>query len=279
MRAKRMAVCLILTTLALTVCGCATTSGEKAWRRVISHCTESQLLSRNVLYFGPSNNLGPGTIWESHGKDGYSPEWLFDEAVPPKEQAKYVNIGASFVCSGEYESEFKLNPSLLLESKASPLTGEMKADFKRAKTIRAKVNELQQIDLIGGPYDRMFENLDENNAYHKALRDKKYKVMTRAFKVVGLEAELDFDNQIAVDLTAKYAPKEGLLGDGSLAVKVDFDWKDDNTLVIKAASSEDVYLAGELKNRKDLGYAGGKVEYILELLPKSAKVLRSSRIQ
>ncbi len=76
---------LIFLILTFSLAGCATTARE-AWIDVLSKCASSEALN-NVVYFGPSNKVGPGSVWRK-SDDSLHLRWTLADTEPDEGKLK-----------------------------------------------------------------------------------------------------------------------------------------------------------------------------------------------
>jgi len=261
----------------LTIPSCDGGDARSIWADIVKKCATSDLLGSDVLYFGPSNDIGPGSIWRKNTDGGYNVRWLLSNVST--DDTSLVHSGQTFTCSGQVTSSSKISPSATLESSVSPLTGSVAADFDKAKKVTVTINSVQWAELVEGPYETKVGSLDASNAVKMDLGTGNRFVIERALKINGMTADLEFSHDDGLNLKSKYSGPIGSLGTGKVGAGLSADWKGDTTLHL--VSTADFYIAGQLSPWSSMGLSsagrkalGPKVQKV-----SSAKVGLDNTIQ
>jgi len=219
---------------------------------VIKKCANNDLIGRDILFFGPSNNLGPGTILQKFttGGGGIQVSHLFSEYAPDPESL--INRGQAFSCEGMSSSSTKIGADLSLESALS-ISGDLGIELKRAKQISVKVNSAQWVDIITGPFRQQVLDLSDDNIVKTDLLVNGHLVLSRALRVRGMHTELSFSSEIGGELKAKFPEINVIAGPADAGVGLNGKWIGDTKLVIDSTS--DFYIAGELREFLATGLA------------------------
>ncbi len=222
------------------------------WKSVIKKCAKNDLLGKDILFFGPSNNLGPGTIMQKFttGGGGIQVSHLFSEFSSDPDSI--INVGQTFSCEGMKSSRTTIGADLSLESAVS-ISGDLGIELKRAKKISVKVNSAQWVDIITGPFRQQILSLSDDNIVKKDLLVNGHLVLSRALRVRGMHAELSFSSEIGGEIKAKYPEIIIDSGPADAGVGLNGKWIGDTKLVIDSTS--DFYIAGELREFLSTGLA------------------------
>jgi len=223
------------------------------WKSVIKKCANNDLLGPNIFYFGPSNNLGPGTIFQKFTKGGIQVSHLISEYVSDPES--FVNEGQIFSCEGMSSSSHSINADLSLASLLS-ISGKLGLELKKAKKINVKTDSVQWIDIITGPFKKKILDLSDDHAVKNDLLESGHLVLSRALRVRGMYAELDFSSEIGGKIQADFP--EISISEGPANVGIGGQWVGKTKLILKASS--DFYIAGELRNFLATGLAASSEE-------------------
>lgn len=244
-----MKLTLHKTTLTLAVVvplftACNHDDAKTAWSAVAKDCAVSDLNGSKVLFFGPSNVLGPGSIWREAAADaggGYRVRWD-SNAIP--DGKNWSKGGGEFACQGNRSTKLSAGASAGFASDIAPLSADAKADFEKAKSVEVKASMMKWDLLVEGPFEQAVVGLPASNAIKQDLAKPGRLVMYRALKVRGFEAKLTFDTKTGAELQGKY--KGGVLKsvNGELGAGLNFKWVNDGELVLSAPA--DFYVAGEL---------------------------------
>lgn len=229
---------------AAVILGCKDPDTKAGWMSVAKACAVSDLNGTKVLFFGPSNVLGPGSIWrEASAADGGGYRVRWDSNALPAEP-KWSKGGGEFACQGSKKTSFSGGATAGFASDLAPLSADIKADFAKAKNVEVKASMMKWDLLLEGPFEEAVLGLPSNSLVKQDLAKPGRLVLYRALKVSGFEAKLTFDNSTSGDLKAKYTGGALKAVNGELGVGMNMKWTSANELEISAPS--DFYIAGEL---------------------------------
>ena len=208
----------------------------------VDSCADDQLKSNAVLYFGPSNQIGPGSIWARLGVNGgYQPQWR--TADLNLNDVKVVQPGKAFPCDFSKNSTFSADGGLSVLSQAANVSAEVKSDFARAKTIKVSASEVAWDTVVAGPYLVQLKGISDP-AIKSDIFGKNRLVVRRALRLSGYKATLDFDTRLKSEVKAKYdGVKLGPMKVGEVGAQLSAKWTNDEKLELTTA--ETVYVAGE----------------------------------
>ncbi len=225
--------------------GCDGTDSARAlWKNVLRKCSQNDLLGKQVLYFGPSNGIGPGAVWRKTSSGGYNLRWqVSDLGFSPA-----VVDGKPSTCSGSSTSTSKISPSVSASTVVPSLSGTASADFQRAQTITVEVGTWRWDQIAEGPYEQALKAPGLPASVKSDLQGGNRFVLVRGLRVSGLTADLKFDSSTASELKAKY-------GAGSVDVGVGLKAQFTSDTNLKITSTSDFYLAGELYELNAGGFA------------------------
>lgn len=256
---KMVAVAVAVSSLA----GCGTNDAKSAWNDVVKKCAASDLTAKTVLYFGPTNNVGPGSIWREGPEGGYRLRWTDKDLTWA---SNVVQPGGPLACEGKVVADFSGKASVGLTSLVAPASGELAGDLKRARTISAKANALAWDTIKEGPYEQHVNNLPQDSGVKQELHSGTRLVMVRALRVSGFTADLTFSQSDAASLKAKFNGEITSGVDAELSAGLSATWTNDTTLKISAS---DFYIAGELGQYTSTGFATAETE-----APKAVDIVK-----
>lgn len=265
-RALSLLVCL---SYGVAIFGCTNiaTTGEAAGE-LVGGCADSELNSKAVLYFGPSNQIGPGSIWSRLGpQGGYQPQWRMQDL---EIDTSLIGKGRPFQCNLSRNSQFATIASLSVVSAVANASAGVKADFSRAKTIDISVTAAAWDTIWAGPYIAKLRSVDDATIRRDVL-GKNRLVLRRALRVDGYRVLLDFDADAKAEIKAKYAGQAlGQKTLGEAGAEFSASWTNDDRLELTASGG--VYVAGEFAElmRGDLVSTKGS-ERIEDLGDKAIK--------
>lgn len=224
--------------------GCNGTSvtAENAGHDFTRACAADQLQSKAVLYFGPSNQIGPGSIWSRLGaQGGYQPQWRMKDLH--LNSADVVEPGKSFPCDYSKNATLTAEGGLSAFSPTANVSADLKADFARAKTIKVSASGAAWDTVIEGPYKAQLRKISDADMKRDIFGMNRL-VVRRALRLSGYKAVLDFDTKVAPAIKAKYdGMKLGSKMVGEVGAEFTAKWTNDEKLELSAA--DNVYVAGE----------------------------------
>ena len=240
--------------LLFAVAGCKMTSTEGNIAFTDS-CADDQLASNSVLYFGPSNHIGPGSIWSRLGSNGgYQPQWRVEDLN--LDYSKVVQRGTSFQCDFSKNSTFTANAGLSVLSTVAKASGEIKSDFSRAKKINVSANKVAWDTVVAGPYILNLKGIPDPSMKSDVF-GKNRLILRRALRLSGYKATLEFDSSVKPEIKAKYdGVKLGAKAVGEVGAQLAASWTNDDKLQLTAG--DDVYVAGEFALLDGEGLASTK---------------------
>lgn len=249
----------IVTALMLLASVASAQEAKSFWKDFIKGCASNDLIKGSVMYFGPDNVSGPGTVFRKVGKN-WNPGPAFDtSAAPDAVRKKVFKENNPVTCTGTRTKTAKVNFSLILTALASPLTGNVGADFNRAKSMSVTVDKWAWDYLLDPSFG---QNLGTYSAEYRQAALQNY-VIGRALRVTGLTAELEFDNSSKAGIEAKYKAGPVDVGGGLKA-----EWTTKGTL--KVSASDTMYIAGQMYKVDESGFKSGKLTKYLSPAPVSA---------
>src|SRR5438046_4482937 len=133
---------IIFLGIALAMGGCSP-NGKSAWQDVIRHCASSDLNGKHVLYFGPSNAIGPGSIWRKDTQGEFRLRYDLAQMPPPSQD--YRANFTETTCDGTWSSGFNLGATASIAATAA--SADLQADFKKAKKVSAKANSVAWVPI------------------------------------------------------------------------------------------------------------------------------------
>lgn len=162
--------------------------------QVINSCADDDLRSKSVLYFGPSNQIGPGSIWNRLGGDGgYQPQWRTRDLG--LRESDSVQRGELLQCNLSNSSQFMAHAGLSVLSAAANASGDARLNFSRAKNIEVSVGGAAWDNIVLGPYLKQLNDLPEGGVKQDVFANNRL-FLVRALRLKGYKATLDFDSSV-----------------------------------------------------------------------------------
>lgn len=226
---------------AFAVAGCNTPDSGTATKEFVNGCADSDLNSKSVLYFGPSNQIGPGSVWSRLGNSGgYQPQWRMQDLGI---DMTVVDQGKTFACDLSQSSKLSANAGLSVISSVANASAEAKADFSRGKVVKVTSRGAAWDTIVAGPYNARLKAISDA-AIRSDVAAPNRIIMRRALRLDGYRVTMDFDTAIKPEIKAKYSGK--ILGRetvGDVGANLSAQWTSDDKLELTAADG--VYVAGE----------------------------------
>jgi len=244
----RRLLATLLATLSLS--GCAHTSRD-AWKKVVKRCADSDLLGE-MTFLGPSNVLGPGTVWSAASDGGYLLRYRMDSFLNGVPDAGFIQKGASMSCAGTDKTEWSLDAGLPITGKTVNLDADLAAKLKQAKNVVVKTSSVNLDLLVTGPYEGLLRTLKD--PVRQEMFSGKRLVITRAIRVAGFVADFTFESDAAGSVKAAL-PANGIIAVGPGGANLSVAWKNSNTLAI--SSPDEFYIAADFNTISADGVALG----------------------
>lgn len=247
----------VLLLMLLCLSGCD--DARKVWNDGIKKCAQNDQLGPNVIFFGPSNTIGPGSIFTVYPDRSIQVSDLPEDYKLP---ANAILPGAVFSCEVLRNSGFGLDAKVPL-TEALGVPAEIGLSLQQSKSRNIKAASVEWVELAVGRFKDHVGQLPAGNTIKQRLLNGD-KVLARALRVNGFEATLTYSSEIAPKVKAAIP---SVIGGGPEGVELSASWVDNQTLVIKSTSF--FYIAGELRTYSVGGLAS---EEIGELVPDQARL-------
>lgn len=208
-------------------------NSQQAWQAILKKCAESNLLGSNIVYFGASNKVGPGSVWRKAKDGSYRLFYeLSDLEVDPQKRASLVVINNAVGCQGSANSQWAVNLGLPFESSTTPLKLDVSADLKRARKVSVTITGYAMDELKEGPYEDLIRN---NPRLIQNLES--FVIASNAIRITGFTADFDFPEGVAAELRPKYKDNFVSLKEGATLKS---NWTSDTNL--KMTATEPFYM-------------------------------------
>ena len=254
---KRLVACV---TLGSALAACGTNDSGSAANEFVRGCADSDLNSKSVLYFGPSNQIGPGSIWSRLGQNGgYQPQWRMQDLGV---DASVVDKGKVFSCDLSKSSKLAAAAELSVVSSVSNASGEAKADFSRGKVVNVGSTGAAWDTVVAGPYGVKLRAVTDPSIRADIANQNRI-IMRRALRLEGYRVTMTFDSTVAPQIKAKYSGK--VLGKetlGDVGADLSARWTTDDKLELTAANG--IYVAGEFAQLVNGEWVGTRGSGVIE---------------
>ena len=236
--------------VSIITAGCGPKNAKAVWNDGLKKCAQNDLLGPRILYFGPSNAQGPGTIFQKFADGGIQPSHLLSQYGSTDLYAPTQ----TFSCDATSSSSFKLNGSATLPS-VIPVSGTVSGSLSTATSVTVSAQALEWDELVTGPFKAKVLGLPDNDPVKTDLLASNQLVLSRALKVKGMTAVLEFSDTAgaAAKINIPAGPVPKAAGNG-VGVDLDATWSGNTKLTLTAPA--DFYIAGELRTFSTSGLAG-----------------------
>lgn len=255
--------------------GCKSSeSGRDAWNQVLLKCADSaDFPKRRQLYFGPSNAIGPGSVWGINPDGGFDLRFPLSNAIPSQVlRSKLIIKGENSTCSGSVLVSTQIKASFALSAVDNPLQADLSGALESAQTTRVSVDSWRVDRLANFDYEAWAKS-KEADGYGQDLVGPKWRArrfMDAAIAVSGFSAELSFESKRAASLQAKYPNPTANIG-GSFSAT----WVGTNTL--KITSKGEFYISGSLSPVREPGSLGSMTAS-RQLVPAPIAISKTTKV-
>lgn len=240
---------LIITSLSSLISGCDSSMRQYV-QEMLKKCASNDLLGKNIIYFGPTNNLGAGTLFRKFPDGSYQLSLIANSYIPAN--SGIVHDSGSSSCTGNDKVSISLNGSLTADKLLGAVPVGIGAKLSSAKTASISVASYEWQELQIASYEGLISGLPSDSPIRSAILTKHDRILARALKVSGLKATLTFSSDVAPNIKASIPAK--IASGDNLGIDLTAEWKDDHTLQLTA--NDDAYIAGELRTYSAEGLAG-----------------------
>lgn len=253
--------------VALLVPGCNGSDDARAmWRDAVKKCAKNDLIGPNVLFFGPSNALGPGTVFQIFSDGGVQATKLLEQYLPST--SGLFAPERPFDCGASFSATTNLGVSVSLEQALS-VSATVSSELKKARKITVTAKAFHWDTLLGDVYRDRIAVLPVTDSTKADLLARKRVVLARALRVKDFVAELEFDTAVGGSVNAKVP--DGIIplaGAGNAKASLDAHWQGNTKLVLTAPA--EFYIAGELRYLTKEGLEAGS-SVIGPIVPNAEK--------
>ncbi len=184
-----------------------------AWRKVLRNCASAETIGKNLLFFGVSNTIGPGSVWRF--ADDKSLRLLFElsDAIPNETERQKLIVSNNVVaCSGTAAYKWNIKLGIPFASAAVPLSGDLAAALSRAHKINVSLTGFSVDELKEANWEAAFKELPETSPYVSELSQPGRVIAENVVKVTGLKITFSFGSELSADVQAMFKGKTLTLG-------------------------------------------------------------------
>lgn len=216
---------------------------ERNWLKIHRQCMANQISNRTI-FFGVTNNLGIGTIFQK----GFvsTRDMINRDNFSEAEIKELINKGASGTC--DFQQNVSINADVLFDvnsSTFSTIDGDLGIALSAQKSIDATIEGYQINHLYTGRLINLLERSTEQKKldYLKWLTEEGNLLVTSVIEINGFSMLIELNNKINSELKAKL--DEGIIGKlGNTDINVRFKYESDTK--IKMISENNFFIFGEV---------------------------------
>src|SRR6266545_1298941 len=223
---------------------------KKVWKEIVKPCTLNELQGKKVIFLGISNNIEVGTLLRprkdqgGYGRASYQnvvDEYLANP-TSPRPMPNPVTGGNWIACSGQVSTKKDLKANLGLLSAVIPFTGEFGGALATATITSGTAGRVAMYDVDEILMARVLDALPANSKVKAALLQRSpdskpvWYMVSRAFRVDGLKAKIDFHRNMGADFKGKYTGPLGGAGIGELGGGLSANWLTDSVLELSSTT-------------------------------------------
>jgi BON domain len=213
---------------------------EAAWTTVLSKCNETQELGKNMLYFGMSNQIGPGSVWRRETDGSIRLRLALTDLEPDeKKRSAIVQRNNTAACSGSNSTSWSLHAGLPFSGLAAPVSGDVTEDLRRADTVTVTINGWGMDVLKETLFEKLVSTLQEP-AFQREFASGELLIAENVVRVDGMTAAFSFSRKADLNLDklkTQIANTSVQLGSGA---HLRTSWVSDTTLAM--STDEPFYL-------------------------------------
>lgn len=230
-------------------------TAREFWTLVLKPCVESDLVGSKELYFGPSNAIGPGSIWRRDDNGGG-----YGLRFRPSDVGGngWLQPGHEINCAGNASKAVDISPSLVFAVAGQPVSADIDSDFKDTVSVKGSARSARRDTVVEGVYQGWVIGGGVAPAVKSDYELGSRLFMWEAVFVKGFSAHIEFSSDKSVAFKAKYEGQIAGLKAASVGVGFKGHWTTDRTLDITAPDDDaGFYISGGLKPFNAQGFAAG----------------------
>jgi hypothetical protein len=239
-RIFRFLTAMFAVTLVLSTCSGCKLTGRQAWEKVIIPCAGTDAApAKNMVYFGPSNAIGPGSVWRESEAGGYNLRGTASEITNTTVE-QLVVLGQEFTCGGSETTTLRVDPSVFVTA-IGTIDSELNAELKNVSQLEASMKGVATDNLREATFENFIMTLPESNTLRRDLLRNDRLVMTKAIRVRGLQAKINLSESSSARLKSKFPTGSVIANELGASLKV--EWTGESQLTLSTDDSKPIYIA------------------------------------
>ena len=240
MRKGRVFSVVAVLALFLAIPGCRYQQAKSSWQEVLVRCGAGDVLEGGV-FFGPSDQAGPGSIWRRTDVGTYRMRWSIVEANRPG-GALPVEPAGTAACKEPRFTLERLFPTQLLMNPLQPMDAELEDALNKVDKVTVRVQGWAVDRLAENAFGGMLKELPAESLLRKDLGREAIMAQVSGVRVAGFAISLDFAPADAERLRQKY--KDLSIRSGKAGASFSGKWT--SPTVLELAADKDIYIFGRL---------------------------------
>ncbi|MBI2132164.1 MAG: hypothetical protein HYT99_05020 [Candidatus Tectomicrobia bacterium] len=241
MRKCRVVPVAAVLALVFSIAGCRYQQSKSAWETVLAQCGAGESFEGGV-FFGPSDQAGPGSVWRRTDTGGYNLRWTLLEAKGAGNSPLPVQAGQESACKQASFTLERMFPSLLLTTPLLPMDDGLEADLDKVDRVAVRVRGWAVDRLAEGPYGGMLKSLPADALLRKDFGREAIMAQVSGLRVTGFSVSLEFTAAEAAQMRQKY--KDLSIKRGNRGASFTARWA--SPTVLELAAEKDIYVFGRL---------------------------------
>jgi hypothetical protein len=194
---------------------CSAVDATSTWIDIIKACAPGQTIGKNVLFFGFSDDVGPGSVWRVADDKSLRIKFELSDAFPKKDdQDNMIKAGKLIKCSANAAHDWNLKFGLPFTMHADALSVNIGAILGSAKNVRVSITGTSTDLLKEVNWQKGFAGLLDNDPYLTTIKQTTGLLLAEnVVKVVGLTATFSYDRDLSGDLQVQFKNKSISVGD------------------------------------------------------------------
>jgi hypothetical protein len=250
------ACCLtVIAFVSLQLPAFAQSNVRDAWNQVFADCGKSDLFGSRMLYFGPSNNVGPGSVWRRESDGSLRLRFELADAIPDNgKRAKLIRVNDAAKCDRNKKRSWNISLGLPFVNRL--VDAALSAEFGRAQKATVSIKGYA-VDLLKEvPFKIALQDKSIPAEYRDDLSKDDRIIFENSIRISGLQVELEFEPKVGAEVRGKYKGQQFNTGDEG--AKLSVKWSGDSKVTLE--TEQDVYIGGVAGKWRDvLGLEEGQL--------------------
>jgi hypothetical protein len=229
---------LVLLAAILSNAGCTAPTARDAWQTTFGSCVESDVL-KTAVYLGPSNPVGPGSIWRRTADGSLNLRWTLEDLALTVNEV--VAEGQPVTCDHESATTLEVSPEVFLQSALLPTDPRLQTALKSSTRTDVGIEYYRVNSLKEGPFEAALRSLPHASDVANEFKYNDRYVLVAGVEVSGLTMDLHFTASDATSLKALIPVNQPV--DFKVGVALELRWINDTT--VRMTSKGPFYVAGK----------------------------------